>query len=104
MTTSKCMLCRRPMGMVRLRRWLFPYYPPMPPDPEQPGWLTWSYNRCLGCARRPVLATFWACGVGPRRSRHERHRWRWSMRLCQLLHGRDAQGEPQDAAVVHLRP
>ncbi len=84
-----CYMCNRRTGPLY---WLRRRLHPVPPTSPRTGLLVRGYSRCVGCARLPRPTTYWACGVGARRSRHFRHRSRWSMRLCQWLHGLDAQG------------
>ncbi len=89
-----CYMCLRPCGPLhRLRRWL---HPVPPTDPDDSRLLVREYSRCIGCARAGGPVTWWACGLQwPARGRHTRHRWYWSMRLCQWLHGLDAHGWPK---------
>ncbi len=87
-----CYVCLRPCGpLLRLRHWL---HPVPPPHPTEPNLMSAPYSRCMGCARLPG-PDYWSCGLPARGDRsywHRHHRWRWSMRLCQWLHGRDARG------------
>ncbi len=87
-----CYMCLRRTGpLFHVRRWLHPA--PMA-YPATIGLLSAPYNRCLGCARKVRITTYWACGLPchDKGDRHRRHRWRWSMRLCQWLNGPDGRG------------
>jgi hypothetical protein len=71
----RCPLCRE---RVTARRVLLPS----------------RHYRCSCCMVARPIRSWWCCGllVTRRGGWHERHRWRWSMRVCQYLHGLDVNG------------
>ena len=55
------------------------------------------HYRCSCCMAARSLRNLWACGLWSKRGGwHMRHRWRWSMRVCQWLHAKRLKEELAD--------